>query len=138
LRLFLRRANDTSYGLGASVWGSDVVQLRTVAARLEAGPIWVNRHAVPNPFAPMSAHKIQAWSGVRPGRLGSVLQYSGDRGVVRSIAAYTVFVVVIVLLALFSSCFALAIGSLAERSTEPKGIHPRATRQDRGDHAGRQ
>jgi acyl-CoA reductase-like NAD-dependent aldehyde dehydrogenase len=27
----VRRANDTSYGLGASVWGSDPVELRTVA-----------------------------------------------------------------------------------------------------------
>jgi acyl-CoA reductase-like NAD-dependent aldehyde dehydrogenase len=53
----IRRANDTSYGLGASVWGSDPVQLRTVAGRLEAGTVWINQHAVPSPFVPMGAYK---------------------------------------------------------------------------------
>jgi acyl-CoA reductase-like NAD-dependent aldehyde dehydrogenase len=53
----IRRANDTSYGLGASVWGSDPGQLRTVASRLEAGTVWINQHSIRNPFVPASAYK---------------------------------------------------------------------------------
>lgn len=39
----VRRANDTRYGLGASVWGPEGDELDDVANRLEAGMIGVNR-----------------------------------------------------------------------------------------------
>ncbi|MCG2633666.1 MAG: 2-hydroxymuconic semialdehyde dehydrogenase [Gammaproteobacteria bacterium] len=35
-------ANDTRYGLSATVWSSDLSRAHRVAARLEAGVIWVN------------------------------------------------------------------------------------------------
>jgi aminomuconate-semialdehyde/2-hydroxymuconate-6-semialdehyde dehydrogenase len=35
-------ANGTSYGLAASLWSSDVSRCHRIAARLEAGLIWVN------------------------------------------------------------------------------------------------
>lgn len=38
------RANDTEYGLGASVWGSDINAAAEVGARLQAGSIWLNSH----------------------------------------------------------------------------------------------
>jgi acyl-CoA reductase-like NAD-dependent aldehyde dehydrogenase len=53
----IRRANNTSYGLGASVWGSDPVRLRAVASLLEAGTVWINQHAILNPLVPASAYK---------------------------------------------------------------------------------
>jgi acyl-CoA reductase-like NAD-dependent aldehyde dehydrogenase len=53
----IRRANNTSYGLGASVWGGDPVQLRSVASQLEAGTVWINQHAIRNPFVPATAYK---------------------------------------------------------------------------------
>lgn len=40
----VRRANASEYGLGASVWTSDVERGAGVAARLEAGTVWINRH----------------------------------------------------------------------------------------------
>ena len=40
----IRRANDTSYGLGATVWGKDVLRASEVAMQLEAGTVWVNKH----------------------------------------------------------------------------------------------
>lgn len=53
----IRRANNTSYGLGASVWGTDTEELHKVALRLEAGTVWINQHAVRNPMVPASAFK---------------------------------------------------------------------------------
>ncbi len=38
-------ANDTVYGLTASVWGSDLKRARRVAERIEAGTVTVNDHA---------------------------------------------------------------------------------------------
>jgi len=38
----IRRANDSAYGLGASVWTRDRERARRVAGRLEAGTVWTN------------------------------------------------------------------------------------------------
>ncbi|WP_067720883.1 aldehyde dehydrogenase family protein [Nocardia yamanashiensis] len=40
----LARANDSDYGLGASVWSADEARAFSVAARLEAGFTFVNTH----------------------------------------------------------------------------------------------
>ncbi|MFF1819906.1 NAD-dependent succinate-semialdehyde dehydrogenase [Kribbella sp. NPDC058245] len=39
----IRIANDTPFGLGASVWGTDPQQLRRVADRIDAGMVYFNR-----------------------------------------------------------------------------------------------
>ncbi|HEY6961151.1 MAG TPA: aldehyde dehydrogenase family protein [Gaiellaceae bacterium] len=41
----VRRANDTAYGLGASVWTRDAARAARVARRLRAGTVWHNDHA---------------------------------------------------------------------------------------------
>jgi acyl-CoA reductase-like NAD-dependent aldehyde dehydrogenase len=38
------RANDTRMGLAASVWTKDIEKGANIAARLEAGTVWVNHH----------------------------------------------------------------------------------------------
>jgi acyl-CoA reductase-like NAD-dependent aldehyde dehydrogenase len=40
----LKRANASDYGLGGSVWSSNVSKAAEVAAQLEAGTVWVNTH----------------------------------------------------------------------------------------------
>ncbi len=57
----IARANATNYGLGASVWSSDLDRGAAVASKLQAGTTWVNTHAVLTPFAPFAGHK---WSGL--------------------------------------------------------------------------
>src|SRR5690606_29364395 len=45
----IAQANDTVYGLSASVWSSDTAHAAEVARKLEAGTVWVNKHAVVAP-----------------------------------------------------------------------------------------
>ncbi|KAL7526651.1 hypothetical protein ACHAWF_001860 [Thalassiosira exigua] len=40
----VRRANDSDMGLGGSVWSSDPSAAADLAAKLEAGTVWVNQH----------------------------------------------------------------------------------------------
>jgi acyl-CoA reductase-like NAD-dependent aldehyde dehydrogenase len=40
----LHRINDTPYGLGGTVWTSDPGKGEHLAARIEAGVVWVNKH----------------------------------------------------------------------------------------------
>jgi acyl-CoA reductase-like NAD-dependent aldehyde dehydrogenase len=53
----IRLANGTSYGLGASVWGTDPESLDAVARRLDAGTVWINQHLNVHPNVPFSGHK---------------------------------------------------------------------------------
>ncbi|MFJ6071869.1 aldehyde dehydrogenase family protein [Streptomyces sp. NPDC093065] len=50
----VRAANDTGFGLGGSVWGTDLDRAAAVADRLECGTAWINHHAelsLAQPFA---------------------------------------------------------------------------------------
>ncbi|EGN93499.1 hypothetical protein SERLA73DRAFT_189665 [Serpula lacrymans var. lacrymans S7.3] len=38
----IARANDSEYGLGATVWGNDLTRAQSIARRLEAGTVWIN------------------------------------------------------------------------------------------------
>ena len=40
----IARANDTDFGLGGSVWSSDRDRAFAVAARIDSGTVWVNKH----------------------------------------------------------------------------------------------
>ncbi|MBF6556340.1 MAG: aldehyde dehydrogenase family protein [Acidimicrobiales bacterium] len=53
----VRAANDTDYGLGGSVWTSDITLGESVAVRLDAGSVWVNRHGVVSPEVPFGGAK---------------------------------------------------------------------------------
>ncbi len=57
LEAAIAAANATDYGLGASVWGADPVAAAEIAARLDAGSVWVNRHAVLTPDVPFGGMK---------------------------------------------------------------------------------
>lgn len=50
-------ANRLDAGLGASVWSSDRDEARRVAARLEAGTVWINQHGGLHPMVPFGGVK---------------------------------------------------------------------------------
>jgi acyl-CoA reductase-like NAD-dependent aldehyde dehydrogenase len=64
-------ANDTTFGLTASVWSNDDTLSADVAARLTAGTVFVNAHGISaiDMFAPMGGWK-QSGFGVELGREG--------------------------------------------------------------------
>lgn len=41
----IRRVNSTQFGLGASVWSRDTQRAGSVARQIDAGMVWVNKHA---------------------------------------------------------------------------------------------
>ncbi len=53
----IRLANDLDVGLGGSVWSADRERARKVAARIEAGTVWINSHGTINPFVPFGGSK---------------------------------------------------------------------------------
>jgi aldehyde dehydrogenase (NAD+) len=65
----ITRANDTSYGLGASIWSRDIERAEALAARLEAGTVWINESQTLSPHAAFGGHK-QSGIGVEGGQEG--------------------------------------------------------------------
>ena len=62
-------ANDTDFGLGASVWTTDPDRGEEVAAGLDAGSVWVNRHGIVTPEVPFGGMK-QSGYGRANGSVG--------------------------------------------------------------------
>lgn len=55
----IKLANDSVYGLNASVWSEDLVEADRIAKRLEAGVVLINNHSV------TGAMPALPWSGVK-------------------------------------------------------------------------
>ena len=56
-----RQANDTIYGLVASVWTRDLRKAHALADMIRAGMVGINQHGSPNPFAPFGGYKQSGW-----------------------------------------------------------------------------
>jgi phenylacetaldehyde dehydrogenase len=56
-----REANNTVYGLSASIWTSDVKRAHSFASRIRAGIIWVNSHHMIDAAFPFGGVKQSGW-----------------------------------------------------------------------------
>jgi phenylacetaldehyde dehydrogenase len=57
----IKRANDTIYGLAASVWTENLSLAHKVARSLRAGTVWVNCHNVFDASLPFGGYKQSGW-----------------------------------------------------------------------------
>jgi acyl-CoA reductase-like NAD-dependent aldehyde dehydrogenase len=62
-------ANNNPAGLGGSVWSKNIKQAEAVAAQLECGTVWINKHGAIQPNAPFGGVK-QSGFGVEFGEEG--------------------------------------------------------------------
>jgi len=65
----LEQANSLDFGLGGSVWSSNVARARDIALQLECGTAWVNKHGALRPDTPFGGVKSSGF-GVEFGHHG--------------------------------------------------------------------
>ncbi|HVY15845.1 MAG TPA: aldehyde dehydrogenase family protein [Rhodopila sp.] len=61
LEALARRANDTIYGLAASVWTSNAGMAHKLANRIRSGTVWINCHNVFDASLPFGGYKQSGW-----------------------------------------------------------------------------
>ena len=54
-------ANDTEYGLSASIWTQDLTKAHTLARKIRAGTVWVNTHNWGDAALPFGGYKQSGW-----------------------------------------------------------------------------
>lgn len=64
-------ANDSIYGLTASVWTKDMKKGEEIARRIEAGTVEINRHGMSKPGCP--------WGGCKQSGIGRIYSKEGTR-----------------------------------------------------------
>ncbi len=64
-----RQANDTRFGLAAGIWTNNCRAMHKLAAKLKAGTVWGNCHAMIDPALPFGGYK-ESGLGREQGRLG--------------------------------------------------------------------
>ena len=63
------RANDTPYGLSASIWSNDLTAVHRLVPKIRAGTVWVNTHGPVDANMPFGGYK-QSGFGREHGRVG--------------------------------------------------------------------
>lgn len=61
LQVLIDRANDTEYGLAATVWTKDITTAHRLVNGIRAGAIFVNMPPVPDMAAPWGGFKTSGW-----------------------------------------------------------------------------
>ena len=79
----VRQANDTPYGLGASIWTNNLSAAHRLVPRIKAGTVWVNCHNLVDPNMPFGGFKSSGF-GREHGRV-AVEMYTELKSVCMSI-----------------------------------------------------
>lgn len=57
----IKRANATSYGLGASIWSKDTARAEQIARKIEAGAVFINTMVKSDPRLPFGGIKLSGY-----------------------------------------------------------------------------
>ncbi len=79
----VKAANDTPYGLGASIWTNNLSAAHRLIPRIKAGTVWINCHNLVDPNMPFGGYK-QSGMGREHGRV-AVEMYTETKSVCMSI-----------------------------------------------------
>lgn len=54
-------ANDTPYGLGASIWSNNLSKVQRLIPKIKAGTVWVNCHSMLDSSMPFGGYKLSGF-----------------------------------------------------------------------------
>lgn len=54
-------ANDTPYGLGASIWSNNLAKVQRLIPKIKAGTVWVNCHSMLDASMPFGGYKLSGF-----------------------------------------------------------------------------
>ncbi|MGH8559813.1 MAG: aldehyde dehydrogenase family protein, partial [Methylococcales bacterium] len=60
-RDLIEKANDSVYGLAAGIWTQDISKAHTLAAKIQAGTVWINCYNIFDSCLPFGGYKQSGW-----------------------------------------------------------------------------
>ena len=84
----IEMANDTPFGLGASIWSRDLMQAQALASKVKAGLCWVNDHHKNHPSSPWGGLTKASGIGRENGK-DAFLEYTQTKSIIMNCGPFT-------------------------------------------------